>query len=84
MIIIGDPGPRAQCRQSADHKALRQILGHVGRIGDNINQIARAINSGDPVNVPELRESLRVYLEIRNKIFDAIGENHGPDNGPDP
>jgi len=81
---LGNPGPRAQRSPPADHKALRQILGHVGRIGNNINQIARAINSGDAVNIPELRESLRAYLEIRNAIFEALGKSHGPDTGPGP
>lgn len=81
---LGNPGPRAQRRPPADHRALRQILGEIGRIGNNINQIARAINSGDGPNVPELREALAAYIKIRNAILDALGKNHGPDNGPDP
>ena len=31
--LDGDAGPRAQRRPPADHKALREILGHIGRIG---------------------------------------------------
>lgn len=81
-VALGNPGPRAQRRPPADHRALRQILGEIGRIGNNINQIARALNSGDPVNPAELREALHAYLEIRNAIFDALGKNHGSDNGP--
>jgi hypothetical protein len=85
---LGNPGPRAQRRPPADHRALRQILGEIGRIGNNINQIARAINSGDQANIPELQGALRAYLEIRNRILDALGKNHGsddaPKNGPGP
>lgn len=69
----GDAGPRAQRRPPADHMALRQILGHCGRIGNNVNQIAHQLNAGRPVNVPELREALRAYLDIRNAIFTALG-----------
>jgi hypothetical protein len=82
--LDGDAGPRAQRRPPADHRALREILGHVGRIGNNLNQIARSLNSGDAVNIPELREALGAYLKIRNAILDALGKKHGPNPGPDP
>src|SRR3989304_1834872 len=52
--VLGTPGPRAQRRPPADHRALRQILGQVGRIGNNINQIARALNSEDKAKLREL------------------------------
>lgn len=70
---LGDAGPRAQRRPPADHQALRQILGHLGKIGSNINQIARKLNADEQVTVPELRKALAAYLELRNMIFDALG-----------
>ncbi|MEK7754149.1 MAG: plasmid mobilization relaxosome protein MobC [Acidobacteriota bacterium] len=76
--LLGDAGPRAQRRPPADHKALRQILGLVGRIGNNINQIARTLNTGGEVSQPELREALTAYLDIRTAIFEALGKNPGP------
>ncbi len=69
---LGDVGPRAQRRPPADHKALRQILGHCGRIGNNINQIAKHLNTGGPLYTTELREALAAYLEIRNAILAAL------------
>jgi predicted TIM-barrel fold metal-dependent hydrolase len=39
---LGDAGPRAQRRPPADHVALRQILGHIGRIGNNLNLTAHS------------------------------------------
>lgn len=78
--LDGDAGPRAQRRPPADHKALRQILGHLGRVGNNINQIARSLNAGDKVNLPALEAALRAYLEIRNAIFEALGKDH--ERGP--
>jgi Bacterial mobilisation protein (MobC) len=77
--LDGHAGPRAQRRPPADHKALRQILGHIGRVGNNLNQIARALNAGEPVSVPELKQALAAYLEIRRAIFEALGKNSGPD-----
>lgn len=70
---LGNPGPRAQRRPPADHQALRQLLGHLGRVGNNINQIARRLNAGAQADIPELREALTAYLEIRNGIFSALG-----------
>jgi hypothetical protein len=70
---LGDPGPRAQRRPPADHVALRQILGHCGRIGNNLNQIAKHLNAGGQINIPELKEALAAYLVIRNAILVALG-----------
>lgn len=68
-----EAGPRAQRRPPADHQALRQILGQLGKIGSNINQIARKLNADEQVAVPELRKALAAYLDLRNVIFDALG-----------
>jgi hypothetical protein len=75
---LGDPGPRAQRRPPADHKALRQILGELGRIGNNLNQIARALNSGETASLPELQKALSAYLDLRRAIFTALGKDPGP------
>lgn len=75
---LGDPGPRAQRRPPADHKALRQILGQLGRIGNNLNQIARALNAGELLRVPELKEALRAYNILRDVLFKALGKKLGP------
>jgi len=82
--LEGNAGPRAQRRPPADHKALRQILGHVGRIGNNVNQIARALNSEEQASLPELQEALGAYLDIRNAIFAALGKTTAPGGGKDP
>jgi hypothetical protein len=76
---LGDAGPRAQRRPPADHVALRQILGQCGRIGNNLNQIARQLHQGRRINIPELRETLRAYLDIRTAILTALGmSTEGP------
>jgi hypothetical protein len=83
---LGDPGPRAQRRPPADHVALRQLLGHVGRIGNNINQIARALNSAEKAPLPELPAAalracpaaLRACDDIRRAVLIALGKNPGP------
>jgi hypothetical protein len=76
---FGEAGPRAQRRPPADHRALRQLLGECGRVGNNLNQIARQLNTGGTTDVPELRAALAAYLDIRAAIMralamDTIGE----------
>jgi len=78
-VLDGDTGARAQRRPPIDHKALRQSLGEVGRVGNNINQIARALNSGEKANLPELQEVLRDCIDVLNRINAALGKKHGPD-----
>lgn len=83
-VLLGDAGPRAQRRLPIDRKALLQILGQLGRIGGNINQIARNLNTGEKAHIPELRQALKAYLDIRNTIFAALGLNpNPPDETPD-
>lgn len=69
---FGHPGPRARRRPPADHKALRQLLGECGRVGNNINQIAHRLNADGPLDIPELRAALAAYLEIRAAILRAL------------
>ena len=75
---LGDAGPRAQRRPPADHKALRQILGELGRIGNNLNQIARALNTrGQPIP-PGLESALSAFGPLRRAIYIALGKDPGP------
>lgn len=80
-VLLGDAGPRSQRRMPADAEALRQILGHLGRVGNNINQIAYNLNTGDPCNLPELRSALNDYASIRNAIYEALGLEPSGDIG---
>lgn len=71
--MLDSPGPRAQRRAPADKDALLRVLGQLGKVGSNINQIARRLNTGERVHLPSLEEALSAYLELRNAIFEALG-----------
>lgn len=75
---LGDAGPRAQRRPPADHVALRQILGQLGKIGSNINQIARALNMAGQPDLPELKTAIRAILQVCNAILQALGKKSDP------
>lgn len=42
---LGTTGPRAVRRPPVERAALAQLLGQLGKVGGNLNQIARALNS---------------------------------------
>lgn len=70
---LGDAGPRARRRPPVEHVVLRELVGHCGRIGNNLNQIARALNMDKNPDAALLRQSLRALLEVRSAIYLALG-----------
>lgn len=82
-VMLGDAGPRSQRRIPSDAQTLRQILGHLGRVGNNLNQIAYQLNTGGPADLPELRLALKEYTGIRNAIYSALGLEPSPEPPPD-
>lgn len=80
LAALGTPGPRAQRRPPADHKALREILGHCGRIGNNLNQIAYQMNKRGNPDIPELLSELKSYKKIRTAIYTALNMNPSDDH----
>lgn len=79
---FGSPGVRAQRRLPVDATLLRQVLGHLGRVGNNLNQIARHLNEGDPAHtqLPELGEALADFARMRDALYTALGK--APDETP--
>jgi hypothetical protein len=69
---LGNPGPRAHRRVPADEAILRQVLGQCGRIGNNLNQIAKHLNKGQRASIPELDAALSAHIDIRNAILKAL------------
>lgn len=65
-LILGDADNRIRRRD-----AIR-LLGHLGKIGSNLNQIARAINSGRVIALGPAEQ--RVIEEMRDAV-EAIGRD---------
>lgn len=81
-VLTGSAGPRAQKKVPADAAALRQVLGQLGKIGSNLNQIARYLHTGgSPATVlPDIREALAENARIRDRLYAALGKT--PDHAP--
>jgi hypothetical protein len=73
--LLGDAGPRARRRPVIEKELLIRALGLHGRYGNNMNQIARTGNAGNPVDLPALRQAIKEWGEIRDALYRALGKD---------
>jgi len=79
--LLDNPRPRKyKKRMSEEHKLIVQILAQLSatRIPQNINQIAKAVNSGVLVVSPETKENILAAQEavtsMRKMLLKALGQ----------
>ena len=76
---VGDRRPRQAKRPVKDHQALASLLGELGksRIANNLNQLAKAANSGSLPLTPETEKSLQEACAgvqwLRTTLTQALG-----------
>ena len=73
---LGRPIPKASRRPQANEVALRQLLGLMGKLGSNANQIARLCNSGTITDhqtaISALQGIKAEMADIRALLLDAL------------
>jgi hypothetical protein len=75
-LALGDAGPRAVRRPPIERKALARILGELGKVGSNVNQLARGFNrSGVLPGFPEILAAQRDIGEMRSALIQALGRD---------
>lgn len=78
--LFKTPPPRAARRPTVNHRAVAQLLGQLGKIGTNINQLAKQANAGRyQSNSIEL--ALQDLMELRAACLQALGRE--PDRSPE-
>lgn len=77
-LTKGDPGPRSQHIPPVENELLSTLMGALGRLNNNVNQIAHNLNKGEFYHAPELRQVLIDYPPIRDGIFQALGKQPSP------
>ncbi len=84
------PRKRRMKRPVKDHKLLAELITKLGasRIANNLNQLARAANSGSLLLTPEIEEDLRQALAdiawIRKTLMQGLGLYQSEDGNHDP
>ena len=71
--LLGAETPRQVRRPPVERRELVRLLGELGKIGGNLNQIAKAVNSGALVYGGEIDAGLGSLQEVRNAILTALG-----------
>jgi hypothetical protein len=69
--VLGYKPPKSK----VDTQAVAKLLAELGKIGSNVNQIAKHLNAGRPGDTMEnmLTETLRDLLEMRGVCMRALG-----------
>lgn len=71
---VGSPGPRAVRRPGVERVQLAQLLGHIGKLGSNVNQIARLANTDRvPPRGQELSLMQADIAAMRVALMQALG-----------
>jgi hypothetical protein len=72
-VLLGAPAPRQVRRPPVERKELARLLGELGKIGGNLNQLARAANTGVVIDATEVSEALAGLGAVRDAILTALG-----------
>lgn len=72
-IIFNAPPPRRSRRPPIDKVELARLLGEIGRLGNNLNQIAHKLNMEVLIDLPELQSALKDLGILRASVVMALG-----------
>ena len=63
----------------ADVKEIKKLIGELGKIGSNLNQIARYFNQGGIISEmrKEIKKSLRDIYEMKYEVMRMTGDFRG-------
>lgn len=72
-VALGAPGPRAVRRPPVEKAELARLLGQIGRVGSNVNQLARLANAGGWPGAAELDAMAADVAAMRAAVLSALG-----------
>jgi hypothetical protein len=76
ILALGTPGPRAVRRPPVERKELARLLGHLGKVGSNLNQLAHAFDRNGWVPAfAELNAMRQQVGEMRDALMTALGRD---------
>lgn len=71
--LLGQPTPRTQrAAPSPDVQALARLLGQLGRVGGNLNQLAKLANQGQPLPADALADALAEVRAAAEQVRQAL------------
>jgi hypothetical protein len=81
QLLLGAAGARSRKRLSVDHELFKHALRELNKLGSNINQIARALNTygverGMDTNFAALAEVRSAIALMRGALRGKDGDGH--------
>ena len=73
VLALGESGPRSKRAPTVNQELLSDALTSLNRIGNNLNQIAKQLNSGGHPNHAAIADSRAELTAILELILDAMG-----------
>ena len=70
------PKTRSTRRPPIEKEALARLLGHLGKVGSNLNQVAHAANI-DQAGEAEIRAAVAEVRQAAQMIMVMMGRRHG-------
>lgn len=72
-VALGSAGPRAVKRPPVNRVMLAKLLGAIGHLGSNVNQLAKAANSGTLPANRDLALAAEAIAAMRAVVMKALG-----------
>ena len=73
FTVFDTPPPPQSRRPPVNRKKLGKLLGAIGRIGNNVNQLAKVANAGSWPESKSLQKACDDIRWIRHKLMEALG-----------
>lgn len=70
---LAAPTTRAMRRPVVQQVILSRLTAELGRSGSNLNQIARAMNSGETVVIDQIQSALAEHRQILAAVIETLG-----------
>lgn len=74
QVLLDAPIPRQSKRPSIEKESLSKLLGQIGKIGSNINQLAKSNNRGIAPYAHEMHTALEMLLLLQQEVLQALGK----------
>jgi hypothetical protein len=72
-LLLSAPPVRQARKPPVERAELAKLLAQIGKIGSNLNQLARAANSGEAAAAADVREAAKDVATMRAAIMAALG-----------
>lgn len=74
QILLDSPPPRAVRKPSVDTKQVAKMLGELGKVGSNLNQIAHHLNAGaGGAGLNVITDAIADVQAMRDACMKALG-----------